>query len=47
MRPVVAVAVAIIDTDTDADNDLNGTSPYLEDILHHPDGDHDGWGHLH
>ena len=29
---------------------LSGTSPYLEDILHPPevpDGDHDGWDHLH
>ena len=29
---------------------LSGTSPYLEDIIHSPtvpDGDHDGWDHLH
>ena len=29
---------------------LSGTSTYLEDVLHPPevpDGDHDGWGHLH
>ena len=29
---------------------LSGTSTYLEDVLHPPevpDGDLDGWGHLH
>ena len=29
---------------------LSGTSLYLDDVLHPPevpDGDHDGWGHLH
>ena len=29
---------------------LSGTSPYLGDVLHPPevpDGDQDGWGHVH